>query len=83
MEEEILKGIAKIITTDSPNKMKMAELVNGNSQKGQEEIDFGEINDTIRKVIFTNEYIQDAYFIKNKKEILDYVHSQGYTTNLD
>lgn len=83
MEEEILKGLSRIISADSPNKRRMAELVDNTSEKSTEEMDSIEINDTEKRVIFPNEFMQDSYFTKNKKEILDYIHSQGYTTNLD
>lgn len=83
MGDEILKGISKILSANSPNKRRMADLVNENSIKSQKEADFGEINETNRHVLFNNEFMQDFYFMKKKEEILNYVHSQGYTTNLD
>jgi hypothetical protein len=84
MEEEILKGIVKIITADNPNKMKMAELANRNPLDNKKDLYIGaEINNTDRHIIFNNEFIQDSSIIKRLGEILNYAHNQGYTTNLD
>jgi hypothetical protein len=82
--KEILKGISKIITADSPNKRKMAELVNGNSLENKKNLYIGaEINDTDRHITFNNEFIQDFGIMKKLGEILNYAHNRGYTTNLD
>jgi hypothetical protein len=82
--EEILKGISKIIAADSPNKRKMAELVNGSPLENQKNLYTGaEINDANKYITFTNEFIQDPGIMRKLGEILKYAHNHGYKTNLD
>jgi len=82
--EEILKGISKIVAADSPNKRKMAELVNANPLENQKNLyDGAEINETNRHITFNDEFIQDPGNMRKLGEILNYAHNQGYTTNLD
>ena len=62
----------------------MAGLVRGNPLENQKSLYIGaEIDDTDRHITFTNEFIQDSGIMKKLEEILNYVHSQGYSTNLD
>jgi hypothetical protein len=78
--EELLNGISKIIV-DSPNMKKLGDIVNESSVKNTKEVHIASIIDNYVK--FTEDFIKDNSLIKKKEEILDYLHNQGYKTNLD
>lgn len=80
--DEVLKGITKILM-ESQNKERFLALANGNVENNQEDVHIAEVNENNKYVTFTNGFMQDNCFMKKLGQILDYVHNNGYKTNLD
>jgi hypothetical protein len=81
---EILKDITRIIS-ESPSRGRLAIIASDSpTEDGGEIKNVAEIPDDNNKyLVFTEEFNQDYTLMKKLPQILEYVHSQGYTTNLD
>jgi hypothetical protein len=82
--DEVFNGITRILA-NSPSRGKLATIVSDNPAECQGEIKrIAEIPDINNNhLVFTEEFIKDEDYMRRREEIVNYVHSKGYTTNLD